>query len=793
MQKIFSIYIFFLLLFLQSNLYSQTNDIAKSIKILKINSVKQKIENFNKVVFQNNVEVLVDKNFHIWADFVSVDKEKQILIAKKGKSDFIKIETNDFIILADSFSLKLDTKNGIASNVKVHFDEGFVSAQYAEKIGNNWRLDEIVYTPCDFVPPHWSVKAKHATLYGNYLFRTSGIIFKVGDLPIFMWPYLALPIQGKSRSGFLLPKLSYDDDLGLGINQDFYWFISKHCDSSLGFVWRDRKGILFSDLFRFARSSESFTQIKAEYAIERNSFFQKKNEVVQGTTRHYWINGTDFQQIPISFSKKDISSLLRVDFGIDKRIGFQFFNDTESVEDTFNNSWFLRYSFGNGLANLIFFDGSKSWRKKFETLTDKEIRKFLGPIAFEELDEIKRGAFSCKKELEDNIEVWKLPRFELNSAYNRIWDFFSYRHDFFVDRISSRQQVIQKTFFESKIVKEEFILPLEKTDTMRLFYQGNLQKIVQLKDQLFRFFIDPSFQLRSKIKDGLNLPSKNCLQGSIGNDGGYRLFANYGIEWVFPEYFSSDTIFEYAKYIQPTLKWSFIPKIRQDRWYHVDKYDYIYPQNRLEFAVRNNWYWENLEIDLNVSQGFDFYNRDDVFNLERVPHQKHMLPLNVDFGINSGGLNVFLSQEYDVGGFQLLQSQINTQLSVDKFNVYLGLYYQECEVQKTRELFSDIPHFVFFGIDIPITKQSTFSYTGHFYSTKQNTFLPFEGIKPLVHKIYLNYTGHCWGVNLGFEEKNYRQFGNWKSERAFVLNIKLESFGSFSRKFKRPVMSRYDW
>jgi hypothetical protein len=47
----------------------------------------------------------------------------------------------------------------------------------------------------------------------------------------------------------------------------------------------------------------------------------------------------------------------------------------------------------------------------------------------------------------------------------------------------------------------------------------------------------------------------------IGNDGAYRLFANYGIEWVFPEYFSSDTIFEYAKYIQPTLKWSFMPKI----------------------------------------------------------------------------------------------------------------------------------------------------------------------------------------------------------------------------------------
>ncbi len=783
------------LILMPINLFSENNDLAKSVKILKINSVKQRIENFNKVIFQGNVEISVDKNFHIWADYVLIDKEKHLLIAKKEKSSFIEIETNDFLILADSFFLKLDTKDGVANNVKVHFDEGFVSALFAEKKGNNWRLDEIVYTPCDSVPPHWSVKAKHATLYGNYLLRTSGIIFKVGDLPIFMWPYLALPIQGKSRSGFLLPKFSYDDVLGPGVKQDFYWYLSKHSDSTLGIDWRDRQGIVFSDLFRWARSSDSFSQIKAEYAVERNSFFQKKDVVVQGTTRHYWIRGTDFQQIPVSFSNNNASSLLRVDFGTDKRIGFHFFNETESVEDTFNNSWFLRHNLFGGVANLAFFDGSKSWRKKFEEMTDSEIRKLLGPIAFEELDNIKKGLFSCKKEIEDRIEVWKIPHFELNYDYKNILNFFSYKQDFFIDSIRSKQKIIQKTFFESKVVKEEAILPLEKTDTLRFFYEGDLNKTVRIKDQLFRFFVDPSLQLRSRIKkdDGVGLPSINCLQGDIGNDGAYRFFANYGAEWSLPEYFSASSDFKYVHYIQPNLKWNFIPKIEQSRWFHADEYDYVYPKNEIEFALRNNWYFENLQIDLNLSQGFDFYNRSDFFNLNRVPHQKQILPFRVDFGLNSSGLNIFVSQEYDIGGFQLLQSQINTELSIHKFNFFIGLYYQELELQQTRELISDIPHFVFFGIDIPITKQATFSYTGHFYSTKQNTFLPLEGIKPLVHKIYLYYTGHCWGVNLGFEEKNYRQFGQWKSERAFVLNIKLESFGSFSRKFKRPVMSRYDW
>ncbi|MFH1643960.1 MAG: hypothetical protein ABIA74_02180 [bacterium] len=789
----FGIFIVQILLIFYS-VSSQSNNLNKSIRVLKINSIKQRIENYNKIIFQGSVDILIDKNFHIWADFVEVDKEKQILIARSNPGSFIEIENNDFIILAESFSLELDNKNGIAKNVKIHFDEGFVSAQKAEKVDNNWYLDEILFTPCDKIPPHWSITAKHATLYGNYLLRTSGIIFKAGDLPIFIWPYLALPIQGKSRSGFLLPKFSYDDDLGPGINQEFYWYLSKHCDSTFRFDWRDRKGLVFSDLFRWARGAESFSEVNAQYAIERGSFFQRKDEVVKGTTKHYWITGKDFRPIPVSFSKKDISNLLRVDFGTDKRIGFEFFNETESVEDTFNNSLFWRHFSDYGVLKFTWFDGSKSWRKRFFEMSDNEIRNFLGPIAFEEIALIKRDVFSCKKELEDRIEVWRLPRFEFNSAYKNIFNFFSYRQDFFVDRISSRQMAKEQIFFESRVVKQKDILPLQKTDTLRFFYQGELQKTTRVKDQLFKFFVEPQIQLRSKVMDeNGDFSSVNCLQGKIGNDGAYRFFANYGIEWALPEYFSSSKNFEYSRYIQPLFRWDFVPKIFQDNWYHVDEFDEIFPKNRIEFCFRNNWYWQNLEMDIDVSQGFDFYNRDDFFYLDRVPHQKNLLPFKIDFGLNSDGLNIFLSQEYDLGSFKLLQSQINAQLNVSKFNLFVGLYYQNRELQKTRKLLSDLPHFVFFGIDIPITKQTSFTYTGHFYSTKQNTFLPLEGIEPLVHKIYLNYSGHCWGMNLGFEEKNYRQFGNWKSEKAFVLSIKLESLGSFSRKFKRPVMSHYDW
>ena len=89
------------------------------------------------------------------------------------------------------------------------------------------------------------------------------------------------------------------------------------------------------------------------------------------------------------------------------------------------------------------------------------------------------------------------------------------------------------------------------------------------------------------------------------------------------------------------------------------------------------------------------------------------------------------------------------------------------------------------------SKHATLSYGGQFYSEKDSKLFPFEGLRPLIHKVRLDYEGHCWGISLGFEEKRYREYGNWKSENFFTLSVRLESLGSFSRKFKKPpVYSR---
>src|SRR5438132_519423 len=75
-------------------------------------------------------------------------------------------------------------------------------------------------------------------------------------------------------------------------------YLSPHCDTTIGVDWRDRKGIVFTDEFRWARSPESYTQINAQYAVERDRFLQKNKNVVKATDHNYWINGKDFRFFP---------------------------------------------------------------------------------------------------------------------------------------------------------------------------------------------------------------------------------------------------------------------------------------------------------------------------------------------------------------------------------------------------------------------------------------------------------------------------------------------------------------
>ena len=763
----YSFVLFFLILLYFGFINGGMRDAADSVKVVTLRSVEQKIIDRNKVLLSGDVEILVDQKIHIWADRVEVDREKEIVSASSDEYSFVKFENQDFVMLSDSVVLDLDSKTGSAKNIKIHVKDGFISAEEARKVGDRkWKMRNIVYTSCDYTIPHWSFTAQKATLRRNSFLIASGLLLKMGDIPVFAFPALAFPLQKRAGSGFLIPRFSFDTDLGFGFRQEYYHFISSHCDTTLGFNFLEKKGFVLSDEFRWAGSPENFLIVNSNYAEEWNAFLEKSGQVVSATDKHYWVQGKYFQ--PIKFRQFNIYSLIRFDFGTDKKIGYYFFNNSEAIEDSFFNTLIERYFDKKNFVQFVFHK-EDSLRRQFVDLPNE-----TGEDG---------GLLSRKKQCERKVSVSYFPHIEWSINYFKLLSHLFYRHDFLLDYAFLQSKDSEKLYVNSTVNQVISDVQDINYDTARFFYKGIVQIPFCICGQQVKLFSEPYFQLRSKIKN-YNWRSESKIGSHC------KFFVKSGFEWALPEVIgcSSDCLYSY--HMQPLIRWSYLPKLDQDNWYHMDKWDRLYPENRIEILWRNSWKFNLLNIDLYLNQGYDFYNKSDIFHLERCYNQNHLLPFKVNASCSYEGFNLDISQEYSWQDVVLIQSEIAASLSYEKYSFYLGYLYQKEQLQKERGLLSDISSCALIGFSIPVGKRVLFHYDGNFYSDYKHAFPIFNHMKPTLHRIRLEYEGHCWSTSLGFEEKRYRQYGNWKSEHAITFSLKLESVGSFIKKFKRPIIHR---
>lgn len=135
-----------------------------------------------------------------------------------------------------------------------------------------------------------------------------------------------------------------------------------------------------------------------------------------------------------------------------------------------------------------------------------------------------------------------------------------------------------------------------------------------------------------------------------------------------------------------------------------------------------------------------------------------------------------------------MHSYFLNEFLADRVSLGAGYLYQAPDAQRRWGLLANTPHFLIFNGSMPLSKQFAVHYDGQFYAEKGKQFFGLAQIKPLLHKVRLEYEGHCWGFYVGYEEKKYREIGIEKSERALIFSLRLDSLGSFAKKFKRPKL-----
>jgi hypothetical protein len=763
-------------------------DFASTIKKLHISSQTQSLKDGRYFTFEGDVEVFVDQRLHVWADRVFIDKEKQLLVAECSNGGAVVIEdSNNIVVLAQRFEFDLYHKVGSVDNIRLHVDEGYFAAGRAEKLNDTeWNLKHMLYTACDASPPHWHIRAREARIQSNYLVKAKGVVLQAGFVPILM-PRFVFPIQGRSKSGFLIPRFSFDYVYGFGIKQEYYKYLTPHLDTTVGVDWKDRKGIAFLYELRWGRAPENYTWFNGYYAVVRDRFVQRGDKIVKATEHRYWVNGQDFRQFSHCFGNADACSMLRVDYGTDKRVGYYFFDNTNEVDDTFNNSLFVRVLEPRDVLAMQ-LDYAKTSRRRFVSLPPAQQAYWLSMPSV-------RKNFGSKpaimQEVEDRVYLTQLPHVEWNTICYNISNLFHYDHTLFFDQMLYRQQELSRIFINAVQVHESDPIPLSKADLIRGTYRGTLSKSFSLANNAFSFYAQPTVQVVSKRANPNELAHVNVWEQRMFNQGAGRLFCGYGAEWALPEGQVHSKNYRYVQATQPLLTWEMMPKFYQDNWFYLDHWDRAYPKNELAFALRNAWDVDDFYCGLDVKQGYDFYRNTDIFYLRRGVRQKHLLPLRFDLRCDYHDVYASASQEYDWGKFDLVSSELAFGVAVKRVQIGASYLFQRRDLQYVRGLLSNTPHFILAHVTIPLGEHASIGYEGQFYASQRSSLFYLDGITPLIHRVRLDYDGHCWGFYLGYEQKRFKEFGFGRDDRMLVFAFRLNSLGSFAKKFKRvPLITR---
>jgi len=742
-----------------SSCHAFVHDVTRALKIVHVKSVKQRVVDSNQITFEGSVEVLIDQRLHVWADRITIYKNEQLLIAETVDTGAVVVEDNDFVILADRLEFNLQKKSGSAENIRLHVDEGYLSAGKAEKVNeNDWCMENVVYTACDAQESHWNITAKRAVVHSSYFVSITNLLFKIGRVPVFALPRLALPIQGHSKSGFLIPRFFFDYKYGFGFKQEYYKYFTPHADATLGIDWRDKKGTMFFGEFRWALSPESFMQVNGEYAIIRDRFVERGSNIVKGTDRRYWLGGRDFRTFKQFMSGADLYTLTRIDFGDDKRIGYHFFNNTDGVDDTYFNTVDARLYWPCDTVNF-FCQHQRVSRSRFVKLLPSQ-QQIVN--AFAQQQNIQSPF--AERELEARYHLSYLPQVSWGTSYKKIANFLQYKHNVYCDHVWSRQEELERLYVNESLLRQTDPIPYQKADVVRLNYRGVLTKSFTLAQNRVSFAVNPNI--------------------SCASDRYFKPYVECGARWALPERTVCTPDYRFSYTLSPLFTWDLTSKFSQKQRAYFDYLDRAYPQNQLAATMRNAWSFDDVSFDVDITQAYDFYNQSDIFMLRRSDGKSHFLPLRYDIGFGYRDVRCDVSQEFGLRDGALLQSEISTSFNFRKARMGVSYLFQTRSLMTQRELLSNVPHFLNVNVGLPLGSHAALVYEGQFSALQRSSIFFFDGIKPLIHRVRLDYDGHCWGCYIGVEEKKYKECGIDRTERAVIFAFRLDSLGSFAKKFK---------
>lgn len=206
--------------------------------------------NAELIQLQGDIEILQDDR-RLEAGRASFDRRSGQVKATGP----IYLESPGIRLTGESAEYNLETRRGTLDEAGYRlFDNANLRGEAERAWVRSDRLSryrDISYTTCPPGRSDWSLKARELELdqaKGMGTARHARI--RILDIPVLYSPYLHFPIDGRRRSGLLIPTFGSSDETGTDITLPYYWNIAPNMDATFMPRYMSSRGLMLGAQFR---------------------------------------------------------------------------------------------------------------------------------------------------------------------------------------------------------------------------------------------------------------------------------------------------------------------------------------------------------------------------------------------------------------------------------------------------------------------------------------------------------------------------------------------------------------
>ena len=240
-----------------------------------------------QAVFSGNVQ-LVRGDLLMQADELTLNRDTGVVDAKGN----VLMRHPDIRIAGGAASYQLETGHGQVDQASYRIVpmRARGDADHAELLGDGQsRYRNISYTTCQPGQSGWLLEADALELdQTEGLGTASHATLRFLDVPVLYSPTFTFPLDGRRRSGLLVPSIGYSESSGLDVSVPYYLNLAENYDLTLTPRVMSKRGVMLGGEFRFLTETTA-GNLAAEYLPDDREYDGNSSDRGAASFRGYSI------------------------------------------------------------------------------------------------------------------------------------------------------------------------------------------------------------------------------------------------------------------------------------------------------------------------------------------------------------------------------------------------------------------------------------------------------------------------------------------------------------------------